>query len=114
MRAIGLSIFVGAAALLTGACVTSAAPMSEAAQAAKGRDLAAQYCASCHSIYDGTSPHPDAPSFADAANRYPPDMLAESLAEGIQVGHPDMPVFELDEESIDALVAYLWTLRDDG
>ena len=42
--------------------------------------------------------------------RYPPDDLAEALAEGIMSGHPDMPQFVFRPTEIEALVAYLNTL----
>ncbi|MBZ6377518.1 hypothetical protein B5C34_04520 [Pacificimonas flava] len=103
-----------ALAVALGACTTTDhAQMEEAQLAREGRQLAETYCASCHDIDEGTSPHPDAPSFARAANRYPPDMLGEAFAEGIQVGHPDMPVFEMDVPNIERLTAYLRTLRDE-
>lgn len=110
-------LLVPAGALLAASCTTTAsdADPSHARLAAEGEALAEEYCASCHAIgRTGTSPHPDAPSFQRAANRYPPNMLAESFAEGIQVGHPDMPVFEMSPDNIDRLIAYLETLRTES
>jgi cytochrome c len=42
--------------------------------------------------------------------RYPPENLAEALAEGIVSGHPDMPEYVLSPEEIEAVMAYLHTL----
>jgi cytochrome c len=42
--------------------------------------------------------------------RYPPDNLAEALAEGINSGHPDMPEFVFQPPEIEAIVTYLGTL----
>ena len=42
--------------------------------------------------------------------RYPPQDLAEALAEGIVSGHPDMPQFVFPSSQIEAIVAYLNTL----
>lgn len=108
-----IRLFVPAAALLATACATTAGgEPGETHLAYEGRQLAEEYCASCHAIgKTGESPHPDAPTFERAANRYPPAMLAEAFAEGIQVGHPDMPVFEMTPDNIDRLIAYLETLR---
>jgi mono/diheme cytochrome c family protein len=43
--------------------------------------------------------------------RYPPDQLAEALAEGIMSGHPDMPEFTFEPAEIEAIVGYLATLK---
>ena len=43
--------------------------------------------------------------------RYPIETLAESLAEGIQTGHPTMPEFQLEPDQIGDLLAYLKTLE---
>ena len=60
----------------------------------KGRVLVEQNCSRCHAIgKEGESTHPEAPPFRTLSSRYPIDDLAESLAEGIVSGHPDMPIF---------------------
>jgi hypothetical protein len=43
--------------------------------------------------------------------RYPPQDLAEALAEGISTGHPDMPEFVFQPAEIEAIVAYLNHLK---
>ena len=79
----------------------------------KGRALAAAKCARCHAIgRDDKSTHPAAPPFRAVVERYPPEYLAEALAEGIVSGHPDMPVFVLEPAEIDAFLAYLEELRE--
>ena len=40
-------------------------------------------------------------------NRYQPEDLSESLAEGISSGHADMPEFVFQRSDIEAIVAYL-------
>ncbi len=58
----------------------------------KGRAILEANCARCHAIgKDDVSKHPEAPPFREVMKRYPPDNLAEALAEGIISGHPDMP-----------------------
>ena len=60
----------------------------------KGFQLADKLCARCHAIAPGkVRKHPRAPSFMDIANRYSVWGLQEALAEGIVVGHADMPKF---------------------
>ena len=51
------------------------------------------------------------PSFRTLHKRYPIETLAESLAEGIQTGHPTMPEFQLDPDQIHDLLSYLKTLE---
>ena len=78
---------------------------------AKGRTIIETNCARCHAIgKHDTSHHADAPPFREVVTRYPPDDLAEALAEGIVSGHPDMPVFVFQPAEIEAIVAYLGTL----
>lgn len=70
-------------------------------------------CGRCHSV-DRASPsgHLKAPPFREIATRYPPENLAESLAEGIVSGHPDMPVVSFEPADIGAIIAFLTMLRD--
>lgn len=78
---------------------------------AKGRTIIEANCARCHAIGKGdTSQHGEAPPFRVVVTRYPPQDLAEALAEGIVSGHPDMPQFVFQPAEIEALVAYLNTL----
>lgn len=74
----------------------------------RGRAIAERECAHCHAVgRTGTSPHVKAPPFRDLHKRYPVQHLAESLAEGIVVGHGDMPEFIFEPDDIDALLAYI-------
>jgi cytochrome c len=59
--------------------------------AARGEVLLRENCSRCHSIgKTGDSPHTEAPPFRNLSSKYPVEDLAESLAEGIVSGHPDM------------------------
>ncbi|MEZ5670446.1 MAG: cytochrome c [Alphaproteobacteria bacterium] len=70
-------------------------------------------CAVCHAVdREGASPHRDAPAFRTLSQRYPVESLAEALAEGILVGHPDMPEFALEPDQIDGVIAYLQSIQD--
>ncbi len=78
---------------------------------AGGRQIALTNCAGCHAVDAGaTSPLSSAPHFQDLRRLYDPDRLAEHLIEGIRVGHDQMPVFDLDIRTTDALVAYIKSL----
>jgi cytochrome c len=100
-----------AVALLYSAAMTS----TVAQDANQGGRLAEKYCARCHAIgTTGDSPHPSAPPFREIAAKGNVDDLQEALAEGITVGHPDMPEFELPPEQVASFLAYLKSLAPSG
>ena len=69
-------------------------------------------CARCHAVgLHGDSPLAIAPPFRTLHLRYPIDDLAESLGEGITVGHPTMPQFRLDPAQVNDVIAYLKSLE---
>jgi mono/diheme cytochrome c family protein len=105
-------IALGAAFLLAGlfACSASAA---EKDMTDKGKALVEEHCARCHAIgVKGDSPHPDAPPFRTLSSKYPVQDLAESLAEGIVSGHPDMPIFVFSPTDVQAIIDYLQSIQD--
>jgi mono/diheme cytochrome c family protein len=80
---------------------------------AKGEVLVKENCARCHAIgMEGDSPHKDAPPFRTLSSKYPVDDLAESLAEGIVSGHPDMPIFVFSAHDVEAIIQYLESIQD--
>jgi len=86
-----------------------------AASLEAGKSIATQRCAGCHAIGpSGDGPHKDAPPFRDIAARYDVSNLAEAFAEGITVGHPDMPQFVLGTDEIGSLLDYLASLAPQG
>ena len=81
---------------------------------AEGRQIALTNCAGCHAIDAASaSTHAEAPPFRTLSERYPVSTLAESLAEGIIVGHPDMPEFRFEPHEVDALIAFLESIQPD-
>lgn len=79
----------------------------------KGELLLRENCSRCHAIgIEGVSPNPDAPPFRTLSSRYPIEDLAESLAEGIVSGHPDMPIFVFGPHDVDAIIAYLESIQE--
>lgn len=79
---------------------------------ASGGEIVARKCARCHATGEtGASPDPIAPPLRDLYRRYPVDGLREAFANGMEVGHRDMPRFTLAPGEIDRLVGYLRTLN---
>jgi mono/diheme cytochrome c family protein len=79
----------------------------------KGEVLVRENCSRCHAVgREGVSPNPDAPPFRTLASKYPIEDLAESLAEGIVSGHPEMPIFVFNPHDIDAIIAYLESIQE--
>ncbi len=94
-----------ALALVPGAAA-AAGDMSD--QAKQGQAIVRNACSSCHATeLDGASRNPQAPPFREVAKRYPPEDLSEALAEGIDIGHPEMPEFVFEPDAIGAIIAYL-------
>ncbi|WP_233351604.1 cytochrome c [Hyphomonas sp. GM-8P] len=78
-----------------------------------GKLIAETRCSTCHAIGStGNSPHQDAKPFRQLSENYPVRNLEEALAEGIVVGHPDMPMFVLSPYEIDALITYLESIQE--
>jgi mono/diheme cytochrome c family protein len=106
MRILGALVMIGVAA---GAVASRAA---DAEVIGKGRALLEANCARCHAISaNDESKHKSAPPFRTVVTRYPPDNLAEALAEGIISGHPDMPEFVFEPDEVGAIVSYLASLQ---
>ncbi|MFO7477489.1 MAG: cytochrome c [Methyloceanibacter sp.] len=103
---------------LMGACLLLGVSAGEASAAekglaAKGEVLVREDCSSCHAIgREGDSPHKEAPPFRTLSSKYPVEDLAESLAEGIVSGHPDMPVFVFNAHDVAAIIEYLDSIQD--
>jgi mono/diheme cytochrome c family protein len=100
-----------AAALL--ASLAPAATPAEQSRAQRGQELLAANCARCHAIgRTGGSPHADAPPFRTLSRKYPIEGLAEALAEGLYVGHADMPEFVFEPRDVGAILEYLNSIQE--
>jgi len=101
-----------ATVVLLALAVLSGLQPAAAANPGQGKRLALTYCARCHAI-DKVSPSPlkIAPPFRTLHQRYPVEMLQESLAEGIVTGHPTMPQFSFDADQVGDFIAFLKTLE---
>jgi mono/diheme cytochrome c family protein len=98
------------AALLVASAVSANA--AEKTLIDKGEVLVRENCSRCHAIgKEGDSPHKEAPPFRTLAKNYPIEDLAESLAEGIVSGHPDMPIFVFGPHDVEAIIEYLQSIQ---
>jgi cytochrome c len=78
-----------------------------------GQGLLSTNCSRCHAIgRAGNSTHPEAPPFRTLGQRYPIEILAEALSEGLSSGHPDMPEFRFEIDDVDAILAYLKSIQE--
>jgi mono/diheme cytochrome c family protein len=90
-----------------------AVAQDRAALEKRGEALLAKNCARCHAIgRTGASAHSQAPPFRTLSRKYPIEGLAEALAEGIFVGHPDMPEFVFEADEVGAILAYLRSIQE--
>lgn len=112
--ALGLRHIVRAAALgAFGLALAVPVSAAEKDQTNKGEALVKEHCGRCHAIgKEGESPHKEAPPFRTLSSNYPVEDLAESLAEGIVAGHPDMPIFVFEPQDVAAIIDYLESIQD--
>ena len=100
-------------AVVTMGAVPSLSAQESRAPVKRGEALLTKNCARCHAIGTaGLSPHPEAPPFRTLSRRYPVEGLAEALAEGLFVGHPDMPQFTFEPQDVGAIIAYLKSIQE--
>ena len=103
---------------VTGTAVTTEASPAKQGEAFEPDNVAAfaqAVCADCHSIErQGLSPNPQAPTFAEIANR--PEITRDTLSAYLTDAHnyPDSMDFELTPERSKALADYLLSLREKG
>jgi cytochrome c len=100
-------------AMLVLASVGNALPQDKRALESRGEGLVTASCSRCHAVgRAGNSIHPQAPPFRTLGQRYPIEVLAEALAEGLSSGHPDMPEFRFEIDDVDAILAYLKSIQE--
>ena len=104
------------AALTAVACaspVTSTETTGAHSETANGRVLVQTQCAKCHAVgRNDRSRHTDAPELRLLSRSYAVAGLEESLAEGMIVGHPDMPEFKFGPADVAAIIAYLESIQE--
>jgi cytochrome c len=98
-----------------GAALPQDKPKDKPALERRGQGLLTTNCSRCHAVgRTGNSTHPEAPLFRTLGQRYPIEVLAEALAEGLSSGHPDMPEFRFEIDDVDAILAYLESIQEKG
>ncbi len=86
------------------------APVTMAADADHGADLAKRWCAACHLVApEQKQASADVPSFAAIAQKS--DFTADKLAFFLLDPHPKMPNFPLSRTEAADLAAYIGSLR---
>jgi cytochrome c len=104
---------LGVALAAAGLCVPAMVSAAEKDLTDKGRVLVEENCSRCHAIgLAGESPKAEAPPLRTLSRNYPVEDLAESLAEGIVSGHPDMPIFVFGPHDVNAIIAYLDSIQE--
>jgi mono/diheme cytochrome c family protein len=106
--------FIGIMALASLLCLAigSGAQAQDIGDAAKGRQIAGQWCASCHGIEptDRFSPSAGLATFRVIANT--PGMTGIALAAFLQTPHKGMPDLIIPIDQRDDLIAYILSLRN--
>jgi cytochrome c len=109
----GLALSAAAVATVLLGFAPSAAHAADKGLEDKGEVLLQENCSRCHAIgKQGESPHKDAPPFRTLSRSYPVEDLAESLAEGIVSGHPEMPIFVFNAHDVEAIIQYLDSIQE--
>lgn len=99
--------------LLSTACAPRAVDPGAADVARDGRAIAQAQCGGCHAPgLEGESARTDAPPLRALFGHYRADTLTEEFIAGIKVGHPDMPLFDMNPQGVDALVAYIKSIQE--
>src|SRR5580765_7551035 len=100
LRAFGACLLLGMLTACSSA-TTSAPPAFDQTSIDNGRFLAERECSACHATgIAGPSPRRDAPPFRHVLGRYHADTLEAELVQGIKLGHPDMPQFQLNPKAV--------------
>jgi cytochrome c len=114
-RKISGSLFPLVLVLISAGAALPQDKQDKRAQESRGEGLLTTNCSRCHAVgRTGDSTHPEAPPFRTLGQRYPIEVLAEALAEGLSSGHPDMPEFRFEIDDIDAILAYLTSIQEKG
>lgn len=99
-------------AIAAGGALGPTVARGEDPDVATGLRIARDACSPCHAIgKTGASPKAEAPVFRELGRKYPVENLEEALAEGVVVGHPQMPEVKMNEREIAAFVAWLKTIQ---
>lgn len=77
-----------------------------------GRRIVELQCVSCHAVRSSdVSRSFAAPPLRTLAERYPVAGLPEAFAQGVLVGHPNMPEFRFSATQITEILAYIQSIQ---
>lgn len=77
-----------------------------------GRQIVELQCVSCHAVRSSdVSRNLSAPPLRTLAERYPVTGLPEAFAQGVLVGHPNMPDFRFNAAQIAEILAYIQSIQ---
>lgn len=104
-------------ALMAGACSSQDMKLASNSDTQpvsnQGLEFAQAHCSGCHAVAPLTiSPNPEAPAFDSIVNV--PGLTLETLKAFLRDSHnfPQVMEFDIDPDQIDALAAYMLTLRE--
>lgn len=114
MEHLEASCRIAAALALALSAALATVATAQGDHSARGLKLVQEKCARCHATGRAdVSPDPKAPPFRNVGKNYPPEHLAEALAEGIVTGDNNMPEFKFDPRDVDAIIDYLAMISSD-
>ena len=96
-------------ALIVAGALGPAWSVEEAGLVDEGRRIAREVCAECHQVEGAGKPAIEAPSFAAVAAM--PSTTSVAIKVFLKTTHGNMPDIILSEAEIDALAAYILSLR---
>lgn len=110
-------LVLGLAALLMMGSLAAARPavprpQTPGAAVARGKAFAQAHCSGCHGVLPNQfSPNPDAPPFENIVAKE--GLTPETLTYWLRHSHnfPEIMNFEIADDQVDALAAYMLTLR---
>lgn len=97
------------AALMVAGALGPARAAEQAGLVDEGRRIARSVCAECHQVEGAGKPVTEAPSFAAVAAM--PSTTSVAIKVFLKTTHGNMPDIILSEAEIDALAAYILSLR---
>ncbi len=111
MRTTGKAVLCAA---MVGAALGAAAPalaVENQADVIRGKAYATQMCGSCHGVNaaDETSPAEKAKTFPQIAAT--PGMTGMAITAWMHSDHPTMPMLIVRPEHLDAIIAYILSLK---
>ncbi|MCG8692185.1 MAG: cytochrome c [Minwuiales bacterium] len=97
-------------ALAAGLCLSAATAWAQADPVGDGKRIAQKWCVNCHIVEAGSNRGGDtAPPFMRIAND--PETTPERLRGFLVDPHPLMPNLDLTRQEIDAIIAYMQSLK---